>query len=227
VTTTAPSDSSAKADGRRELGERTRARILEVASELLAQRGEDAIRLRDITDAAQVNVAAVNYHFGSLKALYIAATREAVQTIITEALGQLSELGGDASLEEIVTAWVRPLLAARSGPTCGQRQAFLRITARAIGDPSGELCDWLTETRSHYHRQLAAQLRGVLAELPPAQLQFRVCCAAGILDALNSTHMQIELQDVDTDELERWLVPVIAGALSGPYAPARTPPLTA
>src|SRR5579859_3589427 len=71
-------------DGRRELGERTRQRLLQATRELLAERGEDAIRLRDITDAAQVNVAAVNYHFGCLKALCTAAIKEAIETVQAE-----------------------------------------------------------------------------------------------------------------------------------------------
>src|ERR1700692_3272284 len=102
MATTPDIDARQKPDGRREVGERTRQRLLEATSELLAERGEDGIRLRDITEAAQVNVAAVNYHFGSLKALYVAATKEAIETVVNEAIDQLSELGDDATLEEIV-----------------------------------------------------------------------------------------------------------------------------
>lgn len=217
------SPNARKADGRRELGERTRARILEATCRLLAERGEDAIRLRDITEAAQVNVAAVNYHFGSLKALYEAATRDAVQTIITEATDQLSELGDDATLEEIVAAWTRPILTARSGPSCGHRQAFLRITARAGSNPSEELCDWLTEVRSAYQCQLAAHLRHALPHIPEEELRFRVRCAAGILNTLSTSGMRAELEDLDAEQLERLLVPVIAGALSNPCAARRSP----
>src|SRR2546430_17354416 len=58
-----------KADQRREVGLRTRARLLDAALDLLAERGEDGVTLRELTDAAGANVAAVGYHFGSLKSL--------------------------------------------------------------------------------------------------------------------------------------------------------------
>ena len=49
---------------------------------LLAEQGEDAIRLRELTAAAQANVAAVHYHFGSLRALFQVAETEAVERIV-------------------------------------------------------------------------------------------------------------------------------------------------
>src|ERR1700722_11829584 len=101
MVTAAVTDMPRKTDGRRETGERTRQRLLDATRELLAERGEDAIRLRDVTDAAQVNVAAVNYHFGCLKALYAAAIKQAFETIINESIDQLAELSDDATLEEI------------------------------------------------------------------------------------------------------------------------------
>ena len=56
-----------KADLRREAGQRTRDRLLTAALELLAQRGQEGVTLREITEAAGANVAAVSYHFGSLQ----------------------------------------------------------------------------------------------------------------------------------------------------------------
>jgi AcrR family transcriptional regulator len=207
-------DAPPKPDGRRELGERTRQRLLEATSELLAERSEDAIRLRDVTDAARVNVAAVNYHFGSLKALYTAATKEAIETIINDAIEQLSELGDDATLEEIVGAWTRSAIAARTGSSCGQRLAFMRITARAGSDPSQELCEWMTAIRSRYNCELVRRLRTALPEVAEPELRFRTTCALAILNVLSTSSMEAELQDKSPVELERLLVPVITGTLS-------------
>jgi len=46
-----------KPDQRREAGRRTRERLLSAALELLAQRGQSGVTLREITDAAGANVA--------------------------------------------------------------------------------------------------------------------------------------------------------------------------
>src|SRR5437588_736604 len=43
----------------------TRSRILDGAEELFGERGLDRVSIRDITRKAKVNLAAINYHFGS------------------------------------------------------------------------------------------------------------------------------------------------------------------
>jgi AcrR family transcriptional regulator len=45
--------------------DRTRTAILNAAEQLYAERGFSDVTLRDIVAAASVNLAAVNYHFGS------------------------------------------------------------------------------------------------------------------------------------------------------------------
>ena len=47
----------------------TRERILDAAERLFAERGYDGASLRAITGQARVNLAAVNYHFRSKRAL--------------------------------------------------------------------------------------------------------------------------------------------------------------
>lgn len=54
----------------------TRDRLLEVAETLFAQKGYDAVSVRKITTAAGCNLAAVNYHFGNKKTLYLSVFRE-------------------------------------------------------------------------------------------------------------------------------------------------------
>jgi AcrR family transcriptional regulator len=56
-------------------GSDTTRRILAAASEEFAQRGFASARVRQIVDAAQVNLAAVNYHFGGKEGLYAATLR--------------------------------------------------------------------------------------------------------------------------------------------------------
>ena len=60
---------SARTDQRRAAAQRTRARLLDAALDLIAERGEQRMTLRELTAAADANVAAVSYHFGSLESL--------------------------------------------------------------------------------------------------------------------------------------------------------------
>lgn len=55
--------------------ELTRDRLLDEAEDLFAQRGFHAVSVREITKAAQSNLAAVNYHFGNKQNLYLEVFR--------------------------------------------------------------------------------------------------------------------------------------------------------
>jgi len=53
----------------------TKERILDEAEALFALKGYDAVSVREITGAANCNLAAVNYHFGNKKHLYLQVFR--------------------------------------------------------------------------------------------------------------------------------------------------------
>src|SRR3954469_19867511 len=124
---------SAKVDRRREAGQRTRTRLMDAALELLAERGEEGVTLRELTGAADANVAAVSYHFGSLKSLYHAAIEDALERYLDAQQEAVSALGGESTLEELAAAFARPMIGALAGG--GRDLAVMRIVARAGIDP--------------------------------------------------------------------------------------------
>jgi AcrR family transcriptional regulator len=202
-----------KTDGRRELGEQTRRRLLDATRVLLAERGEDAVTLRDITQTAGANVAAASYHFGSLAALRCAAIREAIETLIERQIAGYRALGEDASVEQIAAAFAEPLIAAFTNPGCAE-QASLRIMARVTRDPPPELEEWMRATVARADAELLHHLRRALPGLTDYELRFRLQCAVGIVYYLIIGRMRVDLQEKTGAELERMLVPVIAGALT-------------
>src|SRR5882724_811916 len=101
---------SARPDQRREAGLRTRSRLMDAALELLSERGEDGVTLRELTDAAGANVAAVSYHFGSLKSLYDEAIAHALGRYLDAQEEAVSALDPDSTLEELAAAFARPLI---------------------------------------------------------------------------------------------------------------------
>src|ERR1700733_7389046 len=124
---------SARIDQRREAGLRTRGRLLEAALDLIAERGEDGVTLRELTDAAEANVAAVSYHFGSLKSLCETAIEDALERYLDAQENAVSTLGPESTLEDLAAAFARPMLRALAAG--GRELALLRIVARAGLDP--------------------------------------------------------------------------------------------
>src|SRR3954469_21358764 len=123
----------ANTDRRREAGQRTQTRLLHAALDLLARRGEDGVTLREITDAAGANVAAVSYHFGSLRSLCDAAVEHALERYLDAQLEAVSALGPESTVEEAAAAFARPMVNALA--VGGRELAVMRIVARAGVDP--------------------------------------------------------------------------------------------
>ena len=59
----------------------TKTRILNAAEKLFGEKGFDGTSLRDITAEAQVNLAAVNYHFQSKDSLFDAVIERRIEPI--------------------------------------------------------------------------------------------------------------------------------------------------
>ena len=56
----------------------TRDALLDATEALFSERGHAAVGIREIVDRAGVNIAAINYHFGSKSALYLETVRRAM-----------------------------------------------------------------------------------------------------------------------------------------------------
>src|SRR6478672_2646406 len=124
---------AAREDQRRQVGLRTQARLLEAALELISERGEDGVTLRELTDAAEANVAAVSYHFGSLKSLCDAAIEHAVERYLDAQEEAVAALAPESTLEESAAAFARPMIGSLLAG--GRDLAVMRIVARASLDP--------------------------------------------------------------------------------------------
>src|SRR5690348_11356338 len=91
----------------------TKVKILDVAEELFAEHGLDRVSIRDITEAAGVNIAAVNYHFGGKDDLIAAVFERRIKPLNDariQALESLQANGKPLKVEKILEAFIRPAL---------------------------------------------------------------------------------------------------------------------
>ena len=93
----------------------TREKLMDAAEVLFAERGFQATSVRAITQEAGVNLAALNYHFGSKAGLITEVFKRRIEPINRERLQLLhqfqSEAGDQAvSLEKIMEAFLAPAL---------------------------------------------------------------------------------------------------------------------
>ena len=189
--------------------------MLDAALDLLAERGEDSVSLRDLTEAAGANVAAVSYHFGSLKALRDAAIEHALEHYLDAQREAVSVLGPGSTLEELATAFARPMIRALAAG--GRDLDVMRIVARSgIAPPPawGRFDARFDRIRADVLRVLKANL----ADVDDRELIFRTRCAAGLMNWLALAPVGAELRGSSEKQIERRLVPVLAGVFAGPTA---------
>jgi AcrR family transcriptional regulator len=90
----------------------TRERIIHAAGEVFGRHGFDGTTIRQITKRAEVNVAAVNYHFRDKAELYVRVLREAKGLCTEVALRELREDldNPEEQLRSFIFGFVRSLL---------------------------------------------------------------------------------------------------------------------
>ena len=127
----------------------TKDRILDAAESLFMEHGFEATSLRAITAAAGVNLASVNYHFGSKEELFQAVLTRRLDPMNQERLDLLTQLereAGPAPLpcDRILSAMFVPALQLARDPERGGKN-FLRLLGRAYADPAPFIRKFLAE----------------------------------------------------------------------------------
>lgn len=158
----------------------TKERILGAAESLFAQRGFDGASLRQLTSAAGVNLAAVNYHFGSKEKLVEQIFRRRLDALNDSRLKALSLVeGGQATtLEDVLSAFIRPALDLSHDES---GSLFMRVLARAFAEHDDTLRQFLSENYGHVMRQFTAEFARLLPQLTKQELYWRIDLVSGAL----------------------------------------------
>jgi AcrR family transcriptional regulator len=159
----------------------TKDRILGAAEELFAQHGFGGTSLRQVTSRADVNIAAVNYHFGSKENLINEVFRRRMDEMSRRRLELLAEArnASPGALEPLLAAFIEPALALARDRQGGV--AFIRVIARAYAEKNDGLRKILSEQYGHVLREFAKAIAECVPQLDKEQLYWRLDFLAGAL----------------------------------------------
>ncbi len=159
----------------------TKERILGAAEQLFAQHGFAGASLRQVTAAANVNLAAVNYHFGSKENLVNEVFRRRLDDLNARRLAALDALSAPTgvSLEDVLGAFIRPALELSLDRSGGG--AFVRVLARAYAEHNEALRKFLSDNYGHVLKRFHAAIGQILPSLDKEELYWRLDIVAGAL----------------------------------------------
>jgi AcrR family transcriptional regulator len=151
----------------------TKTRILDAAEKLFGENGFDATSLRDITNEADVNLAAVNYHFQSKESLIEAVILRGADPVNERRLAMLEAAGTAATIEQIIEAFVGPVLEQNFEP-------MAPLMARVLSSP--EIMQRVFKRHIEaLSRRFADAAGAALPELSAAETMWRLHFTAGAM----------------------------------------------
>lgn len=202
----------------------TRNRILRTAELLFIERGFEATTLRQITSQAGVNLAAVNYHFGSKDQLIEEIFRQRLGWLNAQSLRALDELEAAAQGEplrphQIVEAFFGVALQ-MAADKAGGGNNFMRLLGLTYTAPAPGLREFLALQYAQAVPRFKAALFQALPNVPEEEILWRFHFMLGAMsyavsgaDALNVLG---GLDDSDTDALRARLMAFLLGGLRAP-----------
>jgi AcrR family transcriptional regulator len=199
----------------------TKDRILDAAETLLGERGPGETSLRDITAAAGVNLAAVNYHFQSKEALLRAVVDRRIVPVQQRRLELLdaaeAEAGdGAPDLERIIEAFILPPL-----ELIVKAPRFVPVMGRIYTEPQF-VEEIMQKHMLPYKTRLMAALRRACPGMPDETIVWRIHFSIGAMAHVMAGAHLIRLSSdgqCDPSSLEKVKRQIVAFLVAGFRAP--------
>ncbi len=158
-------------------------KLFDAAEELFAAKGFEAVSVRDITQLAKTNVAAVNYHFGSRESLLNLVMARYMSPVNEERLARLDAAerkgpGKAAALEEIIEALARPLVSQVRKSELSERM-FYKLLGRIFAQQGDGLPPEIEDQLRHVFERFIRAFSKALPSVAADELIWRVHLMAG------------------------------------------------
>lgn len=208
----------------------TRERIIATAERLFMQQGFDGASMRQITAAAKVNLAAVNYHFGSKEALIQEVFRRRLHSLNqarVEALDALEQEANGKPIKpsKILDAFFGTLLRiAETEPQGGP--TFLKLLGRTLTEPTEFIRAFLADEYQSVLSRYQEALFKALPNVPKAEIVWRFHFMLGATayaiagtDSLRLITDWVEPDEDPHDDLHRLIPRLMSFLVGGLRAP--------
>ena len=201
----------------------TKDRILDAAEALFALNGSSGASLRAITQLAEVNLAAVHYHFGSKGRLLEAVLARRLLPLNAERIRRLETYQKEAGrkkvrLENVIEAMVGPALRLSRDENKGGR-IFMRLLGRLVLEPDARIQDLLTGQFETVLKKFMPSLTVALPHLSPEDFFWRLHFLVGSMAHTMADSERIRLisggmcDPDDTEGTVQCLVTFLCGGL--------------
>lgn len=201
----------------------TKDKILDAAEQLFAVTGFAETSMRQITSKAGVNLASVNYHFGSKKSLIKAVVDRYLAVFLPQLLAQIKQLEQekpDFDVAELFNCFKQPLLHLEQINAEGAIY-FIRLIGRGYIDFQGHLRKFITDKYGDELQELQAAFHKTVPNLTPAEVFWRLHFTIGTsvftlsaADALKDISKVDFEQEMTTEQILDQLLPYLAAGFS-------------
>ena len=177
--------------------------IILAAEKLFAEKGFQAMTLRDVTKEARANLAAVNYHFGSKTNLMNAVIQRRIEPINRERIERLDgHIGKHAPapvpLEDIFEALFRPFFD-HAMTAKGPDRTFIQMVGRSMTEPA----DFMRNMHKNFFADLSYrfmnELKRTCPKLSDQNLQLRFFLSVSTM--LGTITEQARLENISGGKL--------------------------
>ncbi len=199
-------------------------RILDSAEQLFAEKGFAETSLRMITTRAKVNLAAVNYHFGSKKDLIQAVFARFLNPFsqkLDKELDLLVENNSEPSFREVLGVLAKTMLTGVDTiDKYNKLSIFMRLLGLAYTQAQGHLRRFLNQNYSQVYRRFIGYLKTAHPSLSSEEIFWRIHFAIGSavftmssIEVLRSMAETDTGKDANVERVMQLLIPFLAAAL--------------
>jgi len=206
------------------MAKQTKADILDTAELLFSEQGFTQTSMREITTRAEVNLASVNYHFGSKKNLIQAVLKRYFDVLMPEVntcLANNKVSSGSEGVATLLYALIPPMLKLNVLRPSGTA-IFVQLLGRGYNETQGHLRRFIMNDYGETIRALVDAIQQCLPDLPEEALFWRLHFAMGsFVFSMASSRALTEIAEsdfhkhVNIEEVISHLVPFVAQGVAG------------